>query len=118
MKMNKLHELLNRLEADILGGKYPIGSRFPSERRISELYGVSRITTRDALSRLCQMGLLRKAPQSGTFVNDYMTGASVELLGRIMQSTEMIDAAFLISLLEFRRVNEVFAARRAAAEIV
>ncbi len=115
--MNKLHELLNRLEADILGGKYPIGSRFPSERQLSERYGVSRITTRDAVSRLCQMGLLRKAPQSGTFVNDYMTEASVELLGRVMQSTEMIDAAFLISLLEFRRVNEVFAARRTAAEI-
>ncbi len=73
--MNKLHELLNRLEADILGGKHPIGSRFPSERQLSERYGMSRITTSDAVSRLCQMGLLRKAPQSGTFVNDCMTEA-------------------------------------------
>jgi GntR family transcriptional regulator, transcriptional repressor for pyruvate dehydrogenase complex len=117
MKINKLHELLQQLESDILRGEYVIGSRFPSERQISERYGVSRITTRDAVSRLCQMGLLRKAPQSGTFVNDYLTETSIELLVRIMQSTDTMDGAALISLLEFRRVNEVFAARKAAVEI-
>jgi len=115
--MNKINELLEQLEADILRGDYKIGSRLPSERQISERYGVSRITTRDALSRLCQMGLLRKAPQSGTFVNDYLSEASMELLGKIMQATDTIDASVLISLLEFRRVNEVFAARKAALEI-
>ncbi len=115
--MNKQDELLQKLESDILRGEYAIGSRFPSERQISERYGVSRITTRDAVSRLCQMGLLRKAPQSGTFVNDYLTETSIELLVRIMQSSGSMDGTALVSLLEFRRVNEVFAARRAAREI-
>lgn len=117
MKPNKIQDLLQRLESDILRGEYAIRSRFPSEREISARYGVSRITTRDALSRLCQMGLLRKAPQSGTFVNDYLTETSIDLLVRIMQSTDTMDTAALVSLLDFRRVNEVYAARKAALEI-
>jgi GntR family transcriptional regulator, transcriptional repressor for pyruvate dehydrogenase complex len=116
--MNNITDVLfERLQSEILGGTYRIGTRLPSEREISERYGVSRITARDAVSRLCQTGLLNRVPQSGTFVNDYLTGASMDLLIRIMQSTNTIDGEMLFSLLELRRANEVFAARLAALNI-
>ncbi len=111
---NRTEGLFETLKAEILSGTYPIGTRFPSERDVSEKYGVSRITTRDALSRLCEMGLLRKIPQSGTYVNDYLSEASIDLLVRIMQSVDSIDREILFSLLELRRTNEVHAAREAA----
>ncbi len=106
--------ILEKLEADILRGLYPIGSRFPSEREISEQYGVSRVTTRDVLARLSHMGLLIRRPQSGTYVNDYFTKASIDLLARIMQTTDAVEPEMLFSLLEFRRVNEMQAARKSA----
>ncbi|MBP7736872.1 MAG: FadR family transcriptional regulator [Spirochaetes bacterium] len=113
--MNNLTDtLLEKLEADILRGIYPIGSRFPSEREISEQYGVSRVTTRDVLARLSHMGLLIRRPQSGTYVNDYFTKASIDLLARIMQTTDAVEPEILISLLEFRRINEMQAARKSA----
>lgn len=109
--------LFERLKSEILGGAFPIGTRLPSERDISERYGVSRITVSNAISRLCQMGILNRVPQSGTYVTDYLAGASIDLLIKIMQSTDAIDGEVLFSLLELRRTNEVFAARKAAQNI-
>ncbi len=117
MAHNLTDQLFDTLETEILKGVYKAGARFPSERVVSGRYGVSRITTRHAFSRLCQMGLLKKVPQSGYFVTDYLTDASVDLLIKIMQSTDSIDKDILFSLLEFRRVNEVHAARKAALAI-
>ncbi len=112
--LNLSDTMLEKLESDILRGIYPIGSRFPSEREISEKYGVSRVTTRDVLARLSHMGLLVRRPQSGTYVNDFLTGASIDLLARIMQTTDAVEPEILFSLLEFRRVNEMQAARKSA----
>lgn len=117
MAITLTKQLFDTIESEILKGIYKINARFPSERIISERYGVSRITTRDALSRLCQMGLLKKIPQSGYYVTDYLSEASMDVLIRIMQSKDSIDKDILFSLLEFRRANEVYAAGKTASNI-
>jgi GntR family transcriptional repressor for pyruvate dehydrogenase complex len=114
MQENLSGTLSLKLQKDILKGVYPIGSKIPSERELAVSYGVSRITVRDAVRKLTQLGLLKKMPKSGTYVNDYRSETSISLLLSIVQSTSHIDADILESLLEIRKVMEVHLAGKAA----
>jgi GntR family transcriptional regulator len=60
--------VMGLLEDKIKSGEYPVGSRIPSERELSELYGVSRITIRQALLGLERQNLLVRRQGKGTFV--------------------------------------------------
>jgi len=46
------------------------GDKLPSERMLSEKFGVSRNNVREAIQKLEFYGLLQSKPQSGTFVAD------------------------------------------------
>lgn len=50
--------------------EYAPGARLPNERRLAEMYGVSRITVRQALDLMVREGLLRRSRgrHGGTFV--------------------------------------------------
>ncbi|MBN8950385.1 MULTISPECIES: phosphonate metabolism transcriptional regulator PhnF [unclassified Rhizobium] len=56
------------LRRAIDGGQHPPGSRLPSERALSEQFGVSRVTMRRAIAELEGEGLLRVARGSGAYV--------------------------------------------------
>jgi GntR family transcriptional repressor for pyruvate dehydrogenase complex len=114
MRDNLSDSLSLKLQKDIFKNKYHIGGKIPSERELAVSYGVSRITVRDAVRKLTQLGLLKKIPQSGTFVNDYRNEASIELLMSIMRSTSHIDADILESLLEIRKIMEIYMAGKSA----
>jgi len=104
-----------KLEKSILKGEFPSGSRFPPERELAERYGVSRSTVREAVGKLAQLGLVETLPQSGTYVSNYLTEGSLDLLLHIMKTSETVDADVILSLMEFRRVSELFAVRKAVA---
>ena len=101
------------LQRDILTGVYPEKTRLPSERALSLMHGVSRITIRDAISRLVQLGLVEKLPQSGIYVRPFKSEASLDLLIHLMQTREGLDNDTLMSLLEFRRLAAVYIVRKA-----
>jgi len=106
-------KIARNLEKAILKGEYPAGSRFPPERELAEQYRVSRSTIREAVGMLAQLGLVETLPQSGTYVGDYLTEGSLDLLLHIMKASETVDAEVVLSLMEFRRMSEVFAVRKA-----
>ena len=56
------------LKAKIEAGAYSPGDRLPSELELTKLYGVSRITSRQALDLLCSEGLLVRRQGMGSFV--------------------------------------------------
>lgn len=58
---------------DITRGKYASGQQLPTEAELCVMYGVSRITTRRAISDLVEEGVLYRQQGKGTFV----TGAKV-----------------------------------------
>lgn len=117
MADNLSESIFVRLKKDIVQGVYPMGSKFPSERTLAELYKVSRVTIRDSVRKLAQIGLVEKVPHSGTYVCEYEHEASLDLLVQIMQTREAVDQEMLSSLMEFRLLNEAFAARKAAQRI-
>jgi DNA-binding LacI/PurR family transcriptional regulator/uncharacterized protein YeaC (DUF1315 family) len=53
---------------DIRKGKWPKGSRLPSEKELAQMYGVSRITSKRALEMLANEGRISRMPGRGSFV--------------------------------------------------
>jgi GntR family transcriptional regulator len=54
-------------------GEWVVGTAIPSERELSNEFGLSRTTTRKALDRLVAEGVLHKVPRRGTFVSQPKT---------------------------------------------
>ena len=66
-----MHEHVRQtLATRIADGTYPVGGMIPSEFELCKMFGVSRITVRQALSTLANDGLLIKQPGRGTFVRE------------------------------------------------
>jgi GntR family transcriptional repressor for pyruvate dehydrogenase complex len=107
------HKIVRDIKQKILSGKLKTGDRLPAERELAENYKVSRITIRNAISRLVYLGFLQTLPQSGTFIADFKKEASLELLVDIISSNEEVDKSILIELLELRRIFETYSAGRA-----
>jgi GntR family transcriptional regulator len=69
----KLPPLYVQIRADLMNaielGQLRPGDRAPSERELTQEYGVSRMTARHALTTLETEGYLTRVPGSGTFVS-------------------------------------------------
>ena len=63
----------NRLKTDILDNKYPPGTDMV-ERKLCDIYEVSRSTIRHALSALCAEGILENKQGKGIAVPNRHTG--------------------------------------------
>lgn len=63
-------ELLSRLREKIQSGEWEEGRKLPTERELSEEYGVSRATVRKALDILEQRGQVYRKQGKGTFVKN------------------------------------------------
>jgi GntR family transcriptional regulator len=61
--------ILELIEANLLRA----GDALPSERELSELYSVNRMTLRQAITELCNQGVLRREHGVGTFVTEKNT---------------------------------------------
>jgi len=68
------------LRADILSGRLEPGDALPSERRLSEDFGLSRHVVREALKRLQQAGLVAISQGGATRVRDWRHHGGLELL--------------------------------------
>lgn len=64
----KYHALADELRRQIESGKYPLGEKLPTESAMMDMYGLSRQTVRQALSRLEIEGIIQKRRGSGSVV--------------------------------------------------
>ncbi|MFM5929919.1 MAG: FadR/GntR family transcriptional regulator [Novosphingobium sp.] len=61
-------DLARRILAEIMAGKYPVGSRLPAERELAVIYEVSRPTVREAVIALEVHGIVEVRIGSGAYV--------------------------------------------------
>jgi GntR family transcriptional regulator len=61
-------QIADGLQRDIETGKLAAGEQLPTELEISEAWGASRSTVRDAVKQLTTRGLVEARPGQGTFV--------------------------------------------------
>jgi GntR family transcriptional regulator, transcriptional repressor for pyruvate dehydrogenase complex len=110
-------KIVKDMELAIFKGELNPHDRFPSERELAERYGVSRPVVREAVTHLTQLGLVRAVPKSGTYVSDFKTETSLNLLIHIMRTTGLVDPDVILSLLKVRRMAEPFVAYEVALKI-
>lgn len=57
-----------QIVAELIAGKYPVGSRLPAERELAQIYGVSRPTVREAIIAMEVHGFVEVRIGSGAYV--------------------------------------------------
>lgn len=110
--------LYYRIKQDLLvaidEGRLQPGDRVPSERELTERYGVSRMTARHALAILEQEGFLRRVQGKGSFVAPPKLEQT--LLG-LTSFTEEMRRRGLVPSTQVRLVEEVRAGDRVAEHL-
>jgi len=105
--------LLNEIES----GRYPVGTQLPTEFALCEQFGVSRVTIREAVKRLVQLGLVSRQPRVGTTVLSRRTSTGYR------QSTADVSDLYQYAtdttlVIEFRETREIDDEQAAMLEAV
>jgi GntR family transcriptional regulator, transcriptional repressor for pyruvate dehydrogenase complex len=116
------HQIANQLREAIVSGKFKTGERLPTEDELSQRFGVSRPSVREALKRLAAQNLVRarRGPTGGNFViqpshedlAQSLSGAATLLVGlgaldihEIIEARRLLEGSCL-SLATKNRSNE------------
>ena len=102
--------LFAKLEARILSGELPAGSRFPSQKEIAEAEQVSRTVVREAVARLGAQGFAIGRRGSGVYVPDTVRYRAFQVTPE-----ELSELSDVVKLLEMRLAIETEMAALAAA---
>lgn len=81
--------LYEDLQSQILSGELNKGEKLPSETALSDMYGVSRLTTRAALQKLAAVGLISIRTGEGSFVNGMNFDNIMEQISHLISQAEM-----------------------------
>lgn len=73
-------DLVGKMLAFFKERKYETGERLPSERALSERFGVSRNALREALSTLSALRVIEARPNSGIYLRRMSTDSSFETI--------------------------------------
>lgn len=111
-------EIVAQIKASIFDGKLTPGNRLPSEKELTEQFGVSRITVRDAMRVLESQGLVEIKVGSGG--GAFVASPSSEPLTQVLTDMLRLQGITPRELVEARLVIETsivtFAAERATCE--
>ncbi|MBP6019827.1 MAG: FadR family transcriptional regulator [Burkholderiaceae bacterium] len=78
-EMTLADQVTDALTRQIRDGVYPVSARLPTEKFMTQQYGVSRTVVREAISRLKSEGLVETRQGSGTVVLDPKRSESFRL---------------------------------------
>ncbi len=96
-------EVLEQIKSQILLGVWAPGTKIPGELELTGMFGVSRVSVREAIHRLVGMGVLFVKQGEGTFVTEMLPQDYFSSLLPIL----MIQGNDLLDVLEFRSIIEV-----------
>lgn len=105
--------LADRLVTAIAVGAYSPGERLPPERELAERLGVSRVTLRQALGQVADLGLIdvRRGRGGGSFVS---TLSWEDVAPETARRTLEVELPRLLDLFDYRCMVEAMIARAAA----
>jgi len=95
-------EVFAQIVGEVVRGGLAAGESLPSERRLSEVLGVSRPTVREALRRLAHTGLVEVRQGGATTVRDLRRSGGLDLLPHLLSPHGEIDLSVGRSILEAR----------------
>ncbi|MCA1669960.1 MAG: FadR family transcriptional regulator [Thermomicrobia bacterium] len=107
----RAHErIAEEIGAQIRDGRLVRGQKLPTEREMSERFGVGRGVVREAVRMLDAMGLVESRQGSGIYVRNN----PIPSISRALTLSVTPEEQSVTSLFEFRTVLEVAAVERAA----
>ena len=110
---SKSNRVVEGIMNNVMSRVWPAGTRLPGENDLAEMFGVSRVSVRDAISQLMGRGILRAVQGDGTYVNDALPG---DYLKNALQMV-VIDQTDYREIQEFRLLLEPGIAAEAAKKI-
>lgn len=106
-------QVYEKLKSLIIKGVLRQGEKLPSENDLAQSFGVSRITIRQALSKLTTLGLTETKTGEGSFIKELTPGIYMnEMIPSIYLGRQSLKEVF-----EFRLVIEVESTAIAAKKI-
>jgi len=94
-QMTKCDYVVEALKEKVINSEYKSGDQLPPEPALCELFGVSRITIREALKKLNMMGLVEIKQGKGTFVKKVDLGFFMKPLFQLVDFDEIsIDVLY------------------------
>ncbi|WP_165969216.1 GntR family transcriptional regulator [Actinomadura sp. KC06] len=108
--MSATHQIREQLLRGIRQGELAPGSALPSERELCEVFGVSRVSVREAIAGLEAMGLVSVRHGRGTFVREGSAARYEDSFGRYLE----LHRGQLVELLAVRGALDRLAAQQAA----
>ena len=119
-------EIISNLKEFIEYKNLEPGDKLPSERTLSEKFGVSRSNIREAIQKLEFFGILKSRPQSGTFIANIgrvaMSGMLEDILRledpdfKSLVETRILLELKTVRLASLRRTDEDLAKMRQALD--
>lgn len=103
-------KILKQIRNSIVSGQLKTGDKLPSERKLSESFGIGRTYVRDAIKKLEFYGILKTLPQSGTVVS----GADISAMEGLIANVIKLEENDFFHLVETRVVMETYACGQAA----
>lgn len=102
--------IFEALKERIIAGEWKPGEQIPSENKLCQMTGASRVTVRSAIQRLASLGLVESRRGSGTFVCEL---SGEQHLNSVLPYF-VLSQPDRISMFEFRRIIETEGAALAA----
>ena len=106
-------QVFQQLKDQIANGNWKPGEKLPSETELAGVFGVSRVTIRNALQRLSTMGLVETRFGEGSFVKEADLGQQMKA---ILIPNVYLQPHSVEEVLQFRCAIEVETAGLAAAK--
>ena len=105
------HSVAARLQQAIGDGSLAVGAKLPSQRQLSDQFGVSRASLREAVSMLATLGLVDIRPGLGVFVTDPAGRAPLWRFSHAASARDVYEARLALegaaAALAARRIDDL-----------
>lgn len=98
-RIKLVDEIIEALRQEIVTRRLPDGERLPSEKELSDRFGVSQPTIREAIRALETLGLVEVLHGSGTFVRSQGDFALASALQTLLQ----LESVGILDVLDIRK---------------
>lgn len=118
-KVQTANEIVNQIVSGISRGELQPGSLLPSERDLAQMFNVSRVVVREAISALSLLGIIQKKWGKGNFISE---NVNLSLIRNSVKHLIVVKEQEVIEVIEARMAVEcelaaLAATRRTAADL-
>lgn len=103
---------MERITTMIISEELKIGEKLPPERDIAQQMNISRSVVNDGLNELAKMGFLKIIPRQGTFVADFKSQPTIDIMVTLMDIGN-VSNDYIRSTLELRNMFMRYALEKA-----